>query len=310
MGSDIVNLDVDTASGVAKALGGGGPKISRVEAVALVADLRAQAARAPEIVHAISGMDTASVEDVPVRVVDRGGWARAAARSVALMMPQDPKGEETGRIGRVGMSAGMGIAMGFLGRNILGQYIPFENHLLVVAPNIAHFQRQYGLDRQDLALWVSTHELTHAAQFSAAPWMADYLAERAAEMVETAEEDPISFSLEDGVGAEVTALMSLLEGHAEYVMNQVPRHLLPSRKRLMEAMVKRRTQAGFLRKQATKQLGMDEKAKQYATGGGFVSQVVDARGHEGLNAVWERSENLPTLSEIRDPSAWIARVLG
>ena len=299
-----MNLDEQMTSKVAGLLAGGGPDLGTAGARALVADLRQQAARAPKIVGDLTGLSVDAVVEVPVSVVDRSGWARMASRSIAQMAGSD------GTTRALGASMGMGAAMGFLGRNILGQYIPFENHLLLVAPNIAGFQRAYHLDGKDLALWVATHELTHAAQFAAAPWLADYLLDRAHSLISIAETDTADFSLEKGPGGDVTALMSLVEGHAEYVMNEVSPRLMPSKRRLIEAMAKRRASGGYVRKQTTKQLGMDEKAKQYASGNGFVSAVVAERGHEGLNTVWQSRENLPTLAEIRDPASWIARVLG
>jgi putative hydrolase len=72
---------------------------------------------------------------------------------------------------------------------------------------------------------------------------------------------------------------------------------------------KRRKGAGSLDRILRRLLGLDAKMAQYRDGAKFVRAVVDKAGMAEFNAVWDRSENLPSKAEISDPAAWIARVL-
>jgi hypothetical protein len=190
-----------------------------------------------------------------------------------------------------------------LAARVLGQYDPLAKRLLLVAPNAAAFAAKYSLDRRDLSLWISVHELTHAAQFAAAPWIVDYLVSRLRSLLEQDDVD-----LESGSAAEAMSMMSLLEGHAEHVMNAVPLSLMPSKRRLVSSMERRRAAKNPLKSVLSKAFGLDLKAAQYRRGSAFVGAVVDAVGHAGFNKVWENPLHAPTPEEIDAPSAWIQRV--
>jgi len=102
--------------------------------------------------------------------------------------------------------------------------------------------------------------------------------------------------------------MSLLEGHAEYVMNNVPRQRMPGRDRIIEAMADRRSNKNPLVAFISNRMGMTAKVKQYTGGEKFVEGVIDRAGMDVFNRVWERAEHLPTAADINDPAAWIERV--
>lgn len=286
----------------AKLVTGGGPYASLSSATAMVKDLRTQAARAPKIVGEISGMlqHVDFISEVPVLVVDRPSWVVGALDSVEAMFEgREGEDDTSGVLVRAGFS--------FLATSILGQYDPYtgeKGKLYLVAPNIAHFREGYNLDRRDLALWVAVHELTHALQFAAAPWLNDVVSASASTVLATADEGERKRILD-----QVTAVMSLLEGHATYVMDQVPIGMMPSRARLIKALAARRSSGSFLIKKLRKVSGVTKKAKQYTQGTSFTKYVVEAVGIDEFNRVWESEENLPTLAEIRDPQAWIDRVI-
>lgn len=299
-------------------MSGGGPRMSEAKAQAVVDDLRAQAELAPTLVAQMTELSEAAerASNTEVLVVDRAAWAAAAAVSIEAMLPPGSDMLGTGELALV-LSA--------ISPRILGQFDPYssgDGRLYLVAPNVAAFRESYNLDQRDLALWVAVHELTHAVQFAAAPWLKDEIIRRAhlllglddgvteskgagAEHSESADShgESVSKLLE-----EVTAIMSLLEGHAEYAMNRVPRQRMLGRDRIIQAMADRRANKNPLIALISKRIGAADKLKQYTGGEKFVEAVIDRAGMEVFNLVWERSENLPTAAEIKDPAAWIKRV--
>jgi Zincin-like metallopeptidase len=110
--------------------------------------------------------------------------------------------------------------------------------------------------------------------------------------------------------ARLTALMTLVEGHGDYVMDAVGPQVVPSVAEIRERFNTRRRTAGRVEQAVRRLLGIDLKMRQYADGARFVRAVVDQIGMDGFNKVWESPDTIPTMSEISDPSAWIARVAG
>ena len=211
----------------------------------------------------------------------------------------------------------MGILLSYLSTKVLGQFDPFtadEGHLLLVAPNILHVERQLDLDAIDFRRWVCLHEQTHAVQFAAAPWLKGHLAERIRRTVTTvsdADRGPqrlgrtvralidavtgprdaqttaqtLAGPLVDGFLnaderaqlAEVVAVMSLLEGHADVVMDAVGPRVLPSVRRIRRQFERRRQGTGTLDVITRRLMGMDAKIAQYRNGAGFVPNRREAR---------------------------------
>jgi coenzyme F420 biosynthesis associated uncharacterized protein len=218
--------------------------------------------------------------------------------------------------------------------------------LLLVAPNIVHVERELDVPPHDFRLWVCLHEETHRTQFSAVPWLRDHirgeiqaflaetdvdastLLERLREAVQSLTgarpqgeegEEGADHSLVELVQTpaqreilgRVTAVMSLLEGHADYVMDGVGPRVVPSVKEIREKFGKRRASgAGRLDQALRKLLGLDAKLRQYREGERFVRVVVDEVGMAGFNKVWTSPNTLPTKAEIAAPADWIARVHG
>ncbi|WP_418608096.1 zinc-dependent metalloprotease [Georgenia sp. SUBG003] len=212
--------------------------------------------------------------------------------------------------------------------------------LLLVAPNVLKVERELNLDAMDFRLWVCLHEQTHAVQFAAAPWLVDHLAGRMRDLVggvttttdgserlsravravvETltsavgAGENPVSELGGPLVDAfldpeereamgEIVAVMSLLEGHADVVMDAVGPARLPSVRRIRAAFEKRRDGTSTLDVMLRRLLGMDAKVAQYRNGARFVRAAVEKVGHAGLNAVWTAPDLLPTAAEVADPA--------
>ncbi|MFJ5549312.1 zinc-dependent metalloprotease [Streptomyces sp. NPDC093225] len=216
--------------------------------------------------------------------------------------------------------------------------------LLLVAPNIVHVERELEVDPHDFRLWVCLHEETHRTQFTAVPWLRDHLEGEIQSFLGATEMDPMTvlerlreaaqaFSgarpeAEDGeeeggrslvdlvqtpeqreILGRLTAVMSLLEGHADYVMDGVGPEAVPSVAEIREKFQKRRASgAGRLDAALRKLLGLDAKLRQYRDGERFVRAVVDQVGMDGFNRVWTSPNTLPTKAEIARPADWVQRV--
>jgi coenzyme F420 biosynthesis associated uncharacterized protein len=233
--------------------------------------------------------------------------------------------------------------LAFLSSRVLGQYEVFGTggRLLLVAPNIVDAERKLGVDPADFRLWVCLHEVTHQLQFTAVPWLKPHLEAQIAEFVEATDLTPdvlrerltdVLRSLGDAVRGgdgdsegllalvrdprqravldRVTAVMSLVEGHAEYVMDGVGPDVVPSVKTLRKRFAQRRKGRGPFDRVLRRLLGLEQKMKQYAEGRDFVAGVVDLVGMEGFNRVWEGPQNLPLIDELTEPARWVERVLG
>jgi len=108
----------------------------------------------------------------------------------------------------------------------------------------------------------------------------------------------------------VTGVMSLLEGHADVVMDGVGPEVIPSVAQIRKRFNQRRKGTGSLDRIARRLLGLDAKMAQYRNGAAFVRDVVDKVGMDGLNAVWAEPAHLPSKDEIADPLSWVRRVHG
>ena len=213
--------------------------------------------------------------------------------------------------------------------------------LLLVAPNVLSAEREMGVDPSDFRLWVCIHEETHRVQFGAVPWLREHVLSLVHEFLDKTEVDPAQLLSrlravlqaaydsvrQDGGGADapslleaiqtpaqkavldrVTAIMSLLEGHADYVMDAVGPSVVPSVETIRARFQARRATAGRAEIALRRLMGFEAKLRQYRDGSRFVRGVVEQVGMADFNAVWAAPENLPTKAELTDPAAWVARV--
>jgi len=211
--------------------------------------------------------------------------------------------------------------------------------LTLVAPNIVMVERELGVDPSDFRRWVCLHEETHRVQFTSVPWLRAYVQDQMTEFLLASDLDPGAIlsrlrAAADAVAGAVrggdseslieaiqtprqkeilgrlTALMTLVEGHGDYVMDAVGPQVVPSVAEIRERFNTRRRTAGRVEQAIRRLLGIDLKMRQYADGARFVRAVVEQIGMDGFNKVWESPETIPTMSEISNPSAWVARVAG
>ncbi|OUM43888.1 zinc-dependent metalloprotease [Arthrobacter sedimenti] len=108
--------------------------------------------------------------------------------------------------------------------------------------------------------------------------------------------------------SHLTAVMSLLEGHANVVMDGVDGSIVPSVKTIRRRFNARGKSRGPLEKVIRQLLGLDAKMRQYSDGAKFVRRVVSQTGMDGFNAVWDSAAHLPTEREIHAPDEWIDRM--
>ncbi len=335
-------IDWDFAVTVGSRVAGPGPDVSADEAAAAVVELREGAERSTPLVSEFTGLRT-TAGTAPVLVVDRSGWIQANADGFArILSPIVTKlTEKKGAPGPIAEAIGsrvtggeVGLMLGFLGTKVLGQFDPFfgaHGRLLLVAPNIVTVERELGADPHDFRLWVCLHEETHRVQFTANPWLGDHLMTQMNAIADTIEPTAVLEGLRRGAAAirggdasvldlvsspaqkeildRVTGVMSLLEGHADVVMDGVGPTVIASVEQIRTKFNQRRKGAGTLDRMMRKLLGLDAKMAQYRDGASFVRHVVDKVGMDDFNAVWTGPETLPSRAEITDPDAWVTRVL-
>ncbi|OBI30398.1 hydrolase [Mycobacterium sp. E1386] len=336
-------VDWRFAATVGQRLARPGPPSSEYTRRQVIDELTSSAAKAEPPVREVTGLVTNGV--VPAaRIVDRPEWIGAAAESMRVMMngAEKPRGFLTGRV----TGAQTGAVLAFVSSGILGQYDPFaaakEGCLLLVYPNVIAVERQLRVDPSDFRLWVCLHEVTHRVQFTANPWLSEHMsralalltrdagddiaqvASRLAEYVRTRGNGAPDGSSSGIVGLvramqsepqrqaldQLLVLGTLLEGHADHVMDAVGPMVVPS-----VTTIRRRFDERRNRKQPPLQrllralLGLDEKLNQYTRGKAFVDHVVGRVGMERFNAIWSGPETLPLPAEIQEPQRWIDRVL-
>ncbi|MET1075806.1 MAG: zinc-dependent metalloprotease [Umezawaea sp.] len=341
-GDTTTPVDWELAASTAARLVRPGPVIPRAEADIAVHRLRELAPEAEIHVRDLTGLGH-GLPLLPGEVVDRPAWARAAVQGLAALTDSAMPRTNGPLSGVMASTAGVqaGIVLSFLSSRVLGQYDPFgtddTGRLLLVAPNIVAAQRALDVPAEDFSLWVCLHECTHRLQFSAVPWLREYFATQVADLLVAMDsssgsitklpemvrefrkriretEGPMGlielFQSADQKAAidRLVALSTLLEGHADHVMDAVGPSVVPSVLTIRDRFTERRKGGGLLDRALRTLLGVEAKVRQYAEGAAFAGHVVDAVGMERFNTVWTSPETLPTRAEITDPAEWLRRV--
>jgi uncharacterized protein (DUF2342 family) len=248
--------------------------------------------------------------DLPdaVEVQDRHHWIDANVATFRRVLgPLDERGPAMfAGPSRVVNTAALAVGLGFLARHVLGQYDPRpfsdEGHALyIVHPNLVRAASALGVDWERFRRWIAFHEVAHAAEFAAAPWLADHvesLIERSVEALAEGRMNRVAF-------AELDTTMTAVEGYAELVMDRAFDGETADLRARLDA---RRNSGGPMTRLLRRALGLGVKREQYERGARFFRAVADARGLEAASRVWDRPENLPSDSELDDPERWLARV--
>lgn len=342
-------IDWGLAASTGKRLTRPGPKITAYTRDAAFAELDEAARRAEGPVRAITGL----ADGLPIptaRILDRKGWIDASSVSMRSMLTgggEASEGEDGFLAGAAAKVGGLqaGGLLAFLSTAILGQYDPFTagadasdpGVLMLVAPNIIAVERALKVVPSDFRYWVCLHEVTHRVQFSANPWLRQYMLDNIEVLTSDAGESATEVMgrltkalksdqpREKGVlGAmqllqtpeqydafrRMMVLGTLLEGHADHVMDAVGPAEVPTVESIRAAFDKRRTAPKNPVQRIIRALiGMDAKLAQYIRGKAFVDAVVGEVGMAQFNTIWTSPETMPLPKEIDETSAWIRRVL-
>jgi len=341
-------IDFELAGRVGRRFAPDGPDLTLDQARNVVAELRDHATQAREHVHAITGMEAEPGH--PAVVVDRGDWIDSNVAAMGKVLSLWPaaleRHEESSNaakaIGPRASAVQVGAALGWLSGKVLGQYeaLADPGRLLLVAPTIVHIEQVLEVEPRDFRLWVCLHEETHRVQFGAVPWLDGYFRDLITRALQTFDETSSGERLlaiagevfdaiikrrtpdlitaaqtpeQRAVLDEITGLMSVLEGHADVVMDEVDTSIIPTVPQIRERFESRRASEASVRGADSlwrKALGMDAKMAQYREGAAFVRALMAEGGMATVNRVWDRAENLPSAQEVRDPDRWLARVRG
>lgn len=338
-------IDWDLAARVAARTAGTEPLADSYHYNSLEGDFAVATTKAIDLVTSFTGLSI-SHEDVG-QVVTREPWVKANLRAtkrvlepVAMRVMERSQSKTTSSVGSRVTAIELGALLGWMSRRVLGQYDVFEGDVIYyVGPNILAIEKKYGFSPGEFRLWVAMHEVTHRAQFRGIDWMQPYFLGLVDQLVALFDPDPKRFfsglrqaanaarektagPREMGlIGAFTTpeqqiiveklqALMSVLEGHADVVMNGAGGEFVPSASRFHHVFHERRMSASGFGGALQRLFGFEAKMRQYARGSEFIKTIQETHGDSAVGALWKSSENLPTYSELEKPEFWARRVLG
>jgi len=266
------------------------------------ADVRA----ARTAVRASSGVDF----DVPraLELQNRHHWIDANISTFCRAFePLNEAGDVLPGVARTLNTATTAGALAYIARNVLGQYDPLlladgdEHALYFVHPNVMSAAEQLDVPFRRFRRWIAFHEVTHAAEFGAAPWLDDYLADRLQEGIESLGD----YRFEADAFHELQTAMTAVEGYAELLMDEAFDQEAADLRRKLDA---RRRGGGPIQQLIRRLLGFQLKREQYERGRAFFEHVARKRSIEATATVWEDPEYLPTADEFDAPERWLARV--
>jgi coenzyme F420 biosynthesis associated uncharacterized protein len=334
-----------TASGVAKFVGDRSPNASAAELAELRVDLDEIVPEAIAEVAEFTGIDV-DESPPRIEVVDRSDWVDANLESYRFLVDRVSRslGGRAGSFGVDHLTgASVGAMIGWMSTRVLGQYdlllqqgaAPTPGIVYFVGPNIIHIERIMGFQRQQFRHWVALHELTHRTQFEGIPWFRGYFSGLVDELIAFTspsvsqivdqarkmiiDRDIVRSSIAEfglaGIFASeaqidalrrVSVLMSLAEGHGDWVMDRAAGRSIPEAWRFSSTLSERRSSASGASKFMQTILGMEAKLGQYAKGEAFIQEVED-RSPGSSRMIWESVSSLPTFEEFSSPARWLER---
>ncbi|MDP1820243.1 MAG: zinc-dependent metalloprotease [Acidimicrobiales bacterium] len=215
------------------------------------------------------------------------------------------------------------------------------DELLLVVPNLDALADEWSLTRDDLRLWICVHEIGHHAVFGVPHVRAemDDLLQRYASgfrndpaaledrIGEIDPSDPASMGQlqelmgspdvvlgaitspeQDALRPRIEALVAVVVGVVDHVLDIVGAKLIPSYPMLTEALRRRRVEATEADRFVERLFGLELGQATYDRGSAFVDGVVERAGEEGLRRLWADRRNLPTPPEVDAPGLWLARL--
>ncbi len=306
------------------------PTLEPERLASAAAGYRAHADKLEKALLGFVGVLPRGVEMPRFDALDREGWVDLNLGILRRLV--DPV-LEAGRmpnsliveVGRMGVNRYVGYMLAFLGRRVLGQYDPQllgaepigGEGLYLVETNVEEWQQHANLPDEDLRRWLILHEMTHAWQFAAHPWLRRHMEESMKVLLDSVtRRGPAVTRFAAFAGVlpaqwrvmrRVQGTMSVIEGYSNLVMNQLGRKLLPGFGRLERAYRERSSGKSALEVLIWKLTGLDLKLQQYRRGEAFCQAVYERHGINILNRVWDGPESMPRLNELGNPAAWYRR---
>lgn len=233
----------------------------------------------------------------------------------------------------------VGFMAGYLSRKVLGQYdlsypTGEPGRIYFVYPNILDVENELAVEPKQFRMWIALHEVAHQLEFQSVGWLKPYFISLIERYIDGAEidSDEVAEKLrgladpeqlarvlerpnellpmlmtpsQQEVMGEIQSLMSVLEGFADWSMDEIAREILPEAGKMREGMNRRRAERSMAQKLLEQLLGLDIKLEQYRAGERFVRAVA---GAGKLQALWESPANLPSLIELGEPGKWLDRI--
>jgi coenzyme F420 biosynthesis associated uncharacterized protein len=244
---------------------------------------------------------------------------------------------------RTAVSAEIGVLLGYVSRRVLGQYdllVPEDDVsavLYFVGPNMVETERRYGFIPEEFTLWVAVHEVTHRFQFDGVPWLRERFLGLVHEYLDSMELDAKGLSSRLAQAGrrlmskdtpieernpiyllaserqrdlldQIQALMAVVEGHGNYVMDAVGEQVIPSFKQMRGVFQRRRKETSRIQRAINHAIGLEMKMRQYEVGQTFCEAVVKREGPAALSQLWVDPDQFPTMAELREPDRWLRRV--
>jgi coenzyme F420 biosynthesis associated uncharacterized protein len=271
----------------------------------------------------------------PIEELNRNAAQKSSAFTQAVM----------GTINQTVISAELGILLGYLARRVLGQYDlsllgkePVSSgKVYFVEPNINSVVNTLGVNGDEYRLWIALHETTHAFEFESHPWVRQHFNSILERYFSFISNDLSNLGRNGGLGGflqrirensnqgsawierimtpeqhnlfqELQALMSIVEGYSNHMMNAIGAKLLPNYEQIKTRMENRQKHRTVIDQLFVRLTGLDLKLEQYRQGELFVDRVVEKKGIDFANLIWAEAKYLPTLDEVRQPDRWISRV--
>lgn len=341
-------VDWETATVVGERVAGNGAVLSAVERARLMEDFGELVPLSEQLVEEYTGLSSGENRARAWVMTRRQwleanlrGFERLIEPFAERILARQGDGA-LAKARRTVLGAQVGGLLGYLGHRVLGQYdvfLPPDDDGLVyfVGPNVAGLERKFGLPSREFRLWISLHEAAHRVQFGASPWLRGYVSGLMNDYLATLDLQPgwLSQSLRRALDElrsgrvehrafgwvfllmtpdqrdmvrRMQAIMSLLEGHGNYIMDAVAVGRIPQAATFRRKLRERRNRSP-LEKAFHRAIGLDVKVRQYDLGERFVASAVRAVGMDSFNRIWENATTLPTIEEVRRPDRWVARVV-
>jgi len=218
---------------------------------------------------------------------------------------------------------------------------PSADELLLVVPNLDAFAREWSLAPDDLRLWICVHEVAAHAVLGV-PHVRARLDDLLTRYVSSFRNDPSALedrigeidladpsalqNLQEAIGSPdvilgaitspeqdairpaLEAIVSVVVGVVDHVVDVVGEQLITDYPMLTEALRRRRVEAAAADRFVERLFGLELTQATYDRGSAFVAGVIEREGEDGLRRLWQGEEQLPTPPEVDAPGLWLARI--